>query len=107
MFTKPKPSVLNSLELSDFKNHRLRQTYLAEYNVELFKEEDGYWGMYCPCYGADGRLAPPEWPIEMAEAIIFYELWFFMHGICVPDNQPKAYEIVKKEYKYFWNRIYG
>lgn len=111
---KTKTSILDTLDVNDYKNHRLRQTYLTEYEVTIDLEDSdtlgngfaGWYGYYTPYFGFNSMLAPKDFPIEIVESLAFYEIWYWKHGVPVEEVNSKAYETVCKEYwyKFFKNR---
>lgn len=84
---------LDTLELSDFDNHRLRQSYLGAYGVEVVASDpNDHFRYYTMCWKHGFMMATPEdWGQDTAEVWAFYFVWHWLRGltICYFDDSDR------------------
>lgn len=103
---------LDTLELSDFENHRLRQSYLGAYGVYLDLIDCRRWGLsdyYSMSWGHGFMQATPgDKGLDTAEVWAFTFIWHWLRGVkvCYFDDsgrkgaQDLAYEAANAYYKH-------
>jgi len=98
---------LDNLELSDFDNHKLRQSYLTERGCVIYKPDHletlesrmvmgNCWGFYCPDCGG-GVALPGNYSAEHAETYAFYFIWHYFRMKELNLDIPECYEIAYKK----------
>lgn len=100
-------TTLDILELSDFDDHRLRQSYLTEKGCTIYapctketlyskRMTENYWGFYCDNCGG-GIAVHGNYSAEHAETYVFYFIWHYFRMKELNLDISECYEIAHKK----------
>lgn len=87
-------SNLDILDISDFENHVLLQSYLDEHGVKIVKDDECYTMVWK--YGFMGMICPAHWHVKYAEIWSFYFVWSWLRGMYIQDAEEKASKMMCK-----------
>lgn len=92
-------SVLDSLNLGDFANHKLLRSYLADHKVEIVTDtlDNGVSHCYWMCWPYGFLLmCSTDRGIKFAERWAFLFVWHWLRGVPLPEVEDLVWSKLKR-----------